>query len=131
MIKRFVAVAASLALIASSALAATLGGIQGQVTLNTGAGPNPVTAPTQVKPGDRVSVGPNSTAQIVYDNGCFETIQPNQTAIVKANPVCQQATQQGGPSLNTQTVVIGGLVIAGVVGGVIALSNSGGKSKSP
>lgn len=126
MIKRLIAVAASLALIASSAQAATLGGIQGQVTLNTGAGANPVAAPTQVKPGDRVSAGPNSTAQIVYDNGCIQTIQANQTAVVQASPVCEPA---GG--LNTQTVVIGGLVIAGVVGGVIALTNSGSKSKSP
>ncbi len=73
-------------------------------------------------PGSMVLAMSNSSAQIVYDNGCVQNVDPGTTVTVANDPPCQT----GDAATNTDTLLVGGLVAAGVIVGVVALSSGGG-----
>ena len=108
-----VAVAAMLA--SSVAQAITVESIQGRVAINRGVGFQPLTATTAGKSGDRVMASPNSSAEIVYDNGCREKVEPGQVVMIKAEPPCAGIVPPN-------YLITGALITGAVVTGVILLN---------
>lgn len=141
--KRLVALLGASALVAASftAEAATLDAIQGGVLVNRGAGYEVATGPTELKPGDLVIANPDGSAQVSYTDGCSVPVQAGTVVGVEAqSPCATQANNRPAPGpeapasagLNTSTLVIGGLVVAGGVGAALALGGGGSdKPASP
>jgi hypothetical protein len=136
----------------ANGMAATLTVLSGIVQVNKGEGFYGVAGAANVSPGDRVRVT-NGVATIAYENGCSVQLGPDQLAVVLASPPsCPQKrntdnnpTSKNLASNNTEgsnptesatgfsngTLILGGLVVAGAVGAVVALSSSGNKPASP
>lgn len=108
-------VAAAALFATSAAQAITVESIQGQVAINRGDGFRPVTTATQGKSGDRVMANPNSSAEIVYDNGCREKVDPGQVVVIKVEPPCAGI-------IPPNYLVTGALVTGAIVTGVILLN---------
>jgi hypothetical protein len=120
-------------LTATAAQAALLTGVEGQVSVNRGNGFERVTAPTDVKPGDRVMVGPAGNAKIVYNEACTARIQASTVIVVAKTVPCQlsaldaaaHGTDTAGPGAGVgglgNGLLIGGALIAGGVGLAILL----------
>jgi hypothetical protein len=108
----------------SSALAASVEVVQGQVSLNRGAGYARVSGLTKAKAGDMVMASPNGRARVAYGNGCILEVEPGTVVTVPPEASCT-------PALGSHSThyIIGGLVIAGGAGAAILLS-SGSKDKS-
>lgn len=114
-----------------AAQAAFVENIVGDVKVDFGQGFVPVKTPASLKAGDRVMIGPNSSAQIQYPGGCFTTVPVGKVVTVAAENTCaltNQATDAGG----TTGVGTGG-VVAGVaiLGGAAILIASKKSSSSP
>lgn len=109
------ATAVSALLVSGLVEAATVDSIQGRVAINRGTGFQPVTTATSGKSGDRVMASPNSSAEIVYDNGCREKVEPGQVVTIKAEPPCA--------GLIPSNYLIPGAVVTGVVVTGIILLN--------
>lgn len=115
---RTAALAAGALLLTSHAQAATVEVIQAKVSVNAGKGFVRITGSAAVRPGNSVMAAPGGSAEIVYDNGCRQRVEPGSVAVVQQNPQCDVET-------NDHAALTGLLVVGGVVGGVIAIHNSG------
>lgn len=112
------AAAFALCAMASVAQAATLQPQQGRIALNGSA----VAVPTTVRTGDVVWAGAESSALIVYANGC--TLAVNAGSKVKVPATCD------GPDL-TNLLLGGGLVAGAVTAAIVLSNNSDDKPASP
>jgi len=112
----------TVSLMASAANAAVLNA-SGSVSVNRGAGFQPVSGSVEVNPGDRVLVGPSGNATIAYSSTCVTTVPVNQLAIVRAQPPCPSV----GPEapLNNTGLIVGGAVIAGGIAAAVIVANKG------
>jgi hypothetical protein len=128
---------AVVAVFASSASAAMVTDIQGDVLINRGVGFVAVKEPVEVAPGDLVLVRADGSARLDFGPGCGIAVKPGQIVRVSAKPTCQQAQGKGGNSdtttttggsIPTSTLVIGGLAVAGGAGFAIGLAGGGGGS---
>lgn len=126
------AVALGLATI-SAAHAAFVEGIVGQVSVDFGQGFVPVTTSATLKPGDRIMVGPNSSAQIQYPGGCFTAVIPGKVSVVGSENTCTLANQQATQGATTGTGLGTGAVIGGaaLIGGAVVILAASKKSASP
>jgi hypothetical protein len=124
------------------ASAANLTSIQGPVQLSRAGGPfQPLSAPTQVNPGDVVRADAGGSAQVVFANGATAAVSSNTMYLVSADPsaVLTGAAYQGAPgagagtggtagaSVATTAAIVVGASIA-VVGGIVYANK---KSASP
>ena len=100
----------------SIASATTVDPVTGSVTDNGKA----ITGPTAAKQGDKVKTGPNSEAQIVYDDGCVVRVAPNKTVIVSTANICQAGVTVQTVAPATDGLIIGALGV-GAVAAVLAL----------
>lgn len=128
MFRKLITTAAILSLTLASAEAALLTGVEGPVSVSHGNGFKPANGASQLAPGDRVRTG-DGTATIVYDNGCVVKVGPHQVvAVLYTPPACNGAggLKDGAVVDNgiSTELVVGGLVVAGAIGGAIALSNN-------
>ncbi len=82
------AFAASL-LIVAEAQAAKVVDIQGNVLVDHGRGFRPISMSQFVPSGTRVMARAQSSATIVYDNGCREVVAPGAVATVTQNGACE------------------------------------------
>lgn len=114
------ALAAGALLFTSHAQAATVEVIQAKVSVNAGKGFVRVTGSAAVRPGNSVMAGPGGSAEIVYDNGCRQRVEPGSVAVVQQNPQCEVEAIP-----DDHAALTGLLVVGGVVGGVIAIHKSG------
>lgn len=123
LVSRQVLSTALVAYLATSAvaLAATVQNVAGPVSLNNGNGFRAIASGAPANAGDVVMAGAGGSAQIVYDNGCVENVESGTTVNVGEAPACTQGAVPG-----TGTMVLGGLAVAGLVGGVIAATSGGG-----
>jgi hypothetical protein len=123
MLRRPIAIVLSATLAVSGAHAALLTNIQGTVTVNHGYGYESAGVGGQVGPGDRVRVGEGS-ADIVYENGSTVSVRSGQTVIVQSTA---PASAVGSQTQDTQTYVVGGMLVSGGVAAAIVISerNSG------
>ena len=75
-------------LLGSSAFAATLQPMQGEVLVNHGTGFERVAKDTMAGVGDSVMVGKDGSAQIVYNKQCSVAVKPGNVVTVAAEPPC-------------------------------------------
>ena len=119
-----------------------LSNVEGTVFVNHGDGFQPASTGTALSSGDRVRVGSSGAVNIVYENGCSTRVGPSQVAVVLATPPsCQGARLKdgglvvgagvgigdGAPAaggIGTETLLVGGLVVAAGVGIAVAVSNN-------
>ncbi len=139
------------ALFATNAAAVTLSNVEGAVSVNRGDGFVPASSGTTLSAGDRVRVGANGAASIVYENGCATKVASSQiTVVLTAPPSCQGARLKDGglvvgagvgigdglkdgpvvAGIGTDTLIIGGLVVAAGVGIAVAATSDNGSSYS-
>ncbi len=131
---RMLTIVAAALLTSTVAQAAVLAGIEGPVLVNTGVGFQLTKGPVELKPGDLVMAYTGSNAQLSYPDGCSVPLATGTVVTIGAqSPCATQAPQNNTPppqptaGLNTGTLVVGGLVVAGGIGAALAL---GGKSSS-
>ena len=106
-----------------AAQAATLDNIRGGIFVSKGAGYHAAHAPVDLNAGDTVLANPNSTARVVYDDGCVVSVQPGMVFTVGETSPCTAAAV---PSVLNWPLVVGAAVVAGGVGIAIAASGGGG-----
>lgn len=118
-------VAGALAMaLAGAAQAATVSVVSGPVSLNKGGGFKSIRGSAPAKAGDTVMAGAGGQATITYDDGCKETVNAGETASVAEVSPCKLGAFPGGD------MVLGVVGVAAVVGGVVAISNSGDNGAS-
>jgi len=108
--------------------AATLTVLTGEVFLSNGQGYQAVSGQINVKPTDCLLVNPGGSAEVTYDDGAIVKLGPSSTMCVGSSAADQ--TGQNASSIATgdtgTNYMMLGLVGIGVVGGAVALSQSGG-----
>jgi hypothetical protein len=122
----------------SSVSAATVTDVSGKVSINRGDGFVQISSITAAKPGDRVMAGFGGTAEIVYDNGCRQKVEPGSLITVAPTPPCEKPTgaQAGGwvtqTTLQTQpniwSYLLGGAAVGGIAAIAVSLGGSSGSS---
>lgn len=106
------AIAVAALLTSTLAQAITVESIQGRVAINRGNGFQPLTATTNGNSGDRVMANPNSSAEIVYDNGCREKVEPGQVVTIKVEPPCAGLVP---PNYFVTGAIVTGVVVTGII----------------
>ena len=115
------------ALVGTAAQAAI---VDGSFMIDRGFGYAIATGQVQANPGDRVVVGPNGVANIIYLDGCSIPVEVGTVETVLAESPCGKAAL--GPSLTATQIGVGALVIGGGIAGIIAITNkSSDKPMSP
>jgi hypothetical protein len=128
----FATVAAATALGATGALATTVEVVQAEVSVNRGDGYKPLAGKTTVYAGHLVMAAPNGSAKVIYDDGCVVEVAPGAVVAVYETSPCQAQTAavdtsaQTGAANPRRGYIIAGVVVAGIAGGIVALSSAGG-----
>ena len=81
--------------VGSSAFAASLEAVQGEVSINRGEGFQRVTGPTEARAGDLLMASPGGSAKLVYADGCPVRVIPGSVVRVGAQSPCK-ATYYAG-----------------------------------
>jgi hypothetical protein len=122
--------------------AATVTSLSGHVSINRGSGFTRLSTDTSAKPGNRIMVGPSGSAEIVYDDGCRENVNPGSVVTVAQTSPCQRANAnvhsgslKDGPApqaaVSYDHLLLGAAVVAGGVGAAIYLSGNDNNPASP
>lgn len=113
----------ALALVQSVALqAATLDSINGDIFVSQGAGYRAVYTPTELLAGDSVLANPNSSARVVFEDGCAVSIHPGMVFTVPETSPCRAGLSFFGHEISWP-LVAGGVAVAAGVGIAIAVSD--------
>jgi hypothetical protein len=133
----FVAVAFCFVL-TSAVSAATVIAVTGKVSINRGDGFAQISSATSAKPGDRVMAGFGGTAEIVYDNGCRQQVEPGSLITVVETPPCEKpaVSQDGGwvtqtteeQKTNLWPYALGAVAVGGIAAVVTSMGGSSGSS---
>jgi hypothetical protein len=110
-----------------SAYAQTIGSltsIDGSVFLRRAGETIPVTEVVDVSDGDVILVKEDSSARIVYSNGCEEELGPNTLKKIEDLPSCDTGMKSDADGTQTALIVGGAVVILG--GAALLLSSDGG-----
>jgi hypothetical protein len=68
-------------------------------------------------------VGPNSSAQVSYDDGCVVNVNPGAVyTVTETSPCASNAQQSAQSGLTTGQIAIGGALIAGGGAGIYFLT---------
>jgi len=110
----------------SVASAALLREPQGSIAINTGDGFRAVATAQTLKPGDRVRAGTDGIATIVYDNGCLQSVEANQIAVVLDNPACPASATSSAAGAAGGIAPLAVVAGVGAIGGIIAIAGSSG-----
>jgi len=111
--------------LSSGASAATVNPFREKVSINRGNGYAPVGGGTIASPGDMVMASPSGSAEIVYEDGCRQKVDPGTVVTVSATSPCKSAALD-------PTWVLGGLAVAGgVTAAVLLTSDDDHKPSSP
>ncbi len=84
--KRMIAGLLSSVMMVATAQAAVVVSIKGTATVNAGTGFKPLGVGAQLKPGDRVTAGPDGTIEISYTTGATSTVTAGQVFTVPVFP---------------------------------------------
>lgn len=107
------------------AWSATVNVTGGEVFVDQGSGYRPVSNTHSVKPGDIVMAKVGGKAEVVYEDGCRQTVDVGAVVVVgQSSPCAANATG------DTTLYWVGGLAVAAGVGIAIALSGDDSKSAS-
>jgi hypothetical protein len=107
----------------SPAFAATVQVTSGEVFIDRGTGYRTVSGTATAKPGDTVMAKVGGTAVVIYDDGCRQQVDVGSVVTVSETSPCGGT----GALYPDHTLLIGGLVVGGVVGLAIALSDDDDK----
>lgn len=124
-------------LLSSSTWAATVVPGQGNLTVNQGQGFQPVNSRVDANVGDSVMVGPNSSATVVYDDGCKVNVQPGAVTTIAPLSPCASGSYADNDQNDGSTwgaVALGAAALAAIGVGAYAISTSGntnGNAASP
>ncbi len=77
----------------STAHAASLSDVKGDVRVSHGAGFAKVDGSAEVAPGDKIKVGRNATAKLVYSDGCSISVPAGALATVAKQSPCSYRAQ--------------------------------------
>jgi hypothetical protein len=110
----------------SPALAAVVSVVKGQVSVNRGDGYQPVIGKTGAWPADRVMASPNSSGEIVYEDGCVVEVKPGAVVAVQERSPCNT----GRFGIRPGYLIVGALVVGGVAGGLALLAGGDDNDKS-
>ena len=101
--------------VSSSAFAASLEAVRGEVSINRGEGFQRVTGPTKARAGDLLLASQGGSAKLVYSDGCPVRVIPGTVVRVGATSPCK-ATYYAGLEEPERTLGIWPFVVgAGVV----------------
>ena len=75
--------------VSSSAFAASLEAVRGEVSINRGEGFKRVTGPTEARAGDLLMASPGGSAKLVYSDGCPVRVIPGTVVRVGAKSPCK------------------------------------------
>jgi hypothetical protein len=116
--------------------AATVTVVSGKISLNRGDGFAQISQGTAAKPGDLVMAGVSGRAEIVYDDGCRQKVEPGSVIAVAATSPCQRATASPKSDWVTETAeapkpsvlpyVLGAVAIGGIAAVAVAAGGGGG-----
>jgi hypothetical protein len=106
-------------LVNSSALAASLEEIRGEVTINRGEGFQRVSGPTEARAGDLLVANPGGSAKLVYSDGCPVRVVPGTVVRVGAKSPCK-AMYYAGLEEPERTLGIWPFVVGAGVVGIVA-----------
>jgi hypothetical protein len=109
----------------TSAIAASVEVVQGQVSLNRGSGYAKVSGITQANAGDVVMASPNGRARVAYGTGCMLEVEPGMVVTVPQDQLCQSGFLGQGAT----GYVLGGMAVAAGATAVILVAKD--KSASP
>jgi hypothetical protein len=84
----------------ASAFAATLTSIQGTIQVNSGSGFHQVAGVVEVATGTSVVADPQSSAEVLYSDGCRIPVRPGSVAVVNLS-LCAGASRPRPVSPNT------------------------------
>lgn len=107
--------------------AATVQSVQGQVSVNRGAGYQPARSGAPAKPGDVVMASPGGSAQVAYPDGCVVNVSPGAVVKIQASSPCSGAYAQVTEAMDWTPYIVGGVLVAGAVTGVILLTQDKNK----
>ena len=85
-------------LLGSSAHAATLERVSGDISINRGSGYLPAKGSPSLKPGDTLMASPGASAEVVYDGSCRVPVEPGALHVVAAKSPCSRQTEWSPPS---------------------------------
>jgi LPXTG-motif cell wall-anchored protein len=115
----------------SVADAATVGSIQGEVSVNRGDGFRRVTGSSSAKTGDSVMVGSGSSAQVSYEDGCVVNVNPGAVyTVTQTSPCASGANETPQTGITTGQMAVGGALLAGAGAGIYFLTKKD-KASSP
>ena len=103
----------------------------GTVSISHGQGFKEISAPADAQPGDSVIAGPNSSARIVYSNGCAVDVPPGTVGRIEDHDPTQCNTAAVAPR---GRYLLGAAGVGGAAVGICALAgcfksgSSGGSS---
>jgi hypothetical protein len=119
------AIVTALAL-APAASAATVRVLDGELFIDRGEGYAAVSGATSAKAGDTVMVQAGGSGEIIYDDGCRQAVEVGSVAVVaEVSPCATGLSEAAVDNIYLYT----GLVMVGVAGAVIALSDDDDKAK--
>lgn len=113
-----------------SAQAAYVSGIRGDVYVNRGGGYQQIEGQAGLNAGDSVMAGTTGRATLDYGDGCVIELTPGSVVAIGQISPCAIETGSNPTSsqgLDMGTLGVGALVVGGVVGGVILLSDDDDK----
>lgn len=107
--------------------AATVNVLSGPVSVNKGGGFKSIKSSTSAGSGDLVMAGAGGSAEIIYDEGCKQTINSGESLSVADASICKA----GGFGDPMTGLVVTGLVSAVVIGTVAAVTDNDSSPASP
>jgi len=108
--------------------AATVEPVQGDLSLNRGAGFQKIESRVQANVGDSVMVGAGGAANLVYSDGCQVNIQPGSVVSITPLSPCASGSLAQDGGFNTGAVVGTALFVAGVGLGVYGYTQAKGQA---
>ncbi len=122
------AAAMLVASVSIASAAATVEPTAGNVSLNSGNGYKNLSGATGAPQGSKVSTGPTGEANIIYENGCVEHVDPDKLVSVRTGELCLQSPLKPSAAINPVGFVVPVAVIA--VGACVAFCDDGDKPKA-
>jgi hypothetical protein len=113
---------ASIVVFSAHSFATTVAPVEGELKVNSGKGFRPVSAATEVAPGDALIVAPGGKAVITYSETCQLPILPGQVAVVAPVSPCARGQAdiftKAPPQDYTGYYLLGGAAAVGLGVGI-------------
>jgi hypothetical protein len=123
MLRKAIAVIALSMLVPVAAEAAMVQALDAPVYVDRGRGFQSIVGATEVMPGHLVRAGDTGRAQIIYDNGCKEVVEPGQTVSVAGGSATDDKTLREPPRCPRAGAWLIGVAVAGGVAAIILLDD--------